>query len=89
MLLCSPGQQRQKSIAQRRAQHAPQFGAEGAHDPAADHVQAPQEQGNSAHQVKKNDASHRTARLVSTITMRPLSRFSKSYIGFSTSDPMI
>jgi hypothetical protein len=28
-------------------------------------VQAPHEQGNTAHQVKKNNASHRAARLVS------------------------
>jgi hypothetical protein len=64
-----------RNLCGARAQRAPQFAAEGAHDPAANHVQAPQEQGNSAHQVKKKDASHRTARLVSLlapIRLRPV-----------------
>jgi hypothetical protein len=46
------------SIAECGAQEASEARAECAHDPAADHVQAPQQQGHSAHQIKKNNASH-------------------------------
>ena len=37
----------------------PQIGAERAQDAALDHVQAPKQQRDAAHQVEKNDRSHR------------------------------
>ncbi|MDB6106704.1 MAG: hypothetical protein JWO52_6703, partial [Gammaproteobacteria bacterium] len=48
----------EKAITQRAAEKATQVGPEGAHDPAVDHVQAPQEQRDAAYEIKKNHASH-------------------------------
>ena len=45
-------------VAQRLAQELAQIGAEGAQDPALDHVQAPEQQGDAAHQVEDDQASH-------------------------------
>ena len=39
------GEKRQKPVAQRGVQNASEVGPEGAHDPAADHVQAPTGEG--------------------------------------------
>jgi hypothetical protein len=54
----NPWQERQEPISKCRAQKAPDFGAEGANDPTADHVQAPQEQSDPTDQVEKDNASH-------------------------------
>jgi hypothetical protein len=43
---------------ERDTEATPELGAERSHDPAADHVQAPKQQGDTAHQVEKNNASH-------------------------------
>ena len=47
-----------EAVAQGLAQEVAQIGAEGAQDPALDHMQAPEQQGNAAHQVKDDQASH-------------------------------
>ena len=48
------------AVTQRRAQETPEIGAEGAHDAAVDHVQAPQQERHPAHEVKEDHASHGT-----------------------------
>jgi hypothetical protein len=52
------GKQRQKSVVERRAEEASQARANRAHDSAADHVQAPKQEGNAAHKIEKNQTSH-------------------------------
>jgi hypothetical protein len=47
-----------EAISQSSGKKLTEVGTECAQDPAVDHVQAPQQQRNAAHQVKKNDASH-------------------------------
>ena len=47
-----------EAVAQRLGQQQAQIGSERAQDPAVDHVQAPQQQRDAAHQVEKNEASH-------------------------------
>ena len=71
VLLCrsavtpTPAAKARKRLRERRAEEAPQVGAEGADDAAVDHVQAPQQQRHAAHEVEKDDATHKAIRLVS------------------------
>jgi hypothetical protein len=47
-----------QAVVQPLRQQQPQVGAEGAQNAAVDHMQAPQQQRDAAHQVEKNQASH-------------------------------
>ena len=53
-----PAREGGEAVAQRLCQQLAQIGAERAQDPAVDHVQAPQQQRDAAHQVEQNQASH-------------------------------
>ena len=53
-----PARKRREAVAQRLGQQQSQVGPERAQDSAVDHVQAPQQQRDAAHQVEKNQASH-------------------------------
>ena len=54
------GEEGAEAIAECCAQEASQVGAEGAHDAAVDHVQAPQQERHPSHQVKEDHVSHGT-----------------------------
>ena len=58
------GQERSKPVAQCHVEQMPQVLAERAHDAAVHHVQAPQQQRHTTHQVEKNHRCH--ARLFPT-----------------------
>jgi hypothetical protein len=60
-------------------ERAEEIGPEGAHDPTADHVQAPKEQSDRRHQVEKNDASHRLA----SLTLAPVPKTAAPVRSFS------
>ena len=47
-----------EAVAQGLRQQQAQIGSERAQDPAVDHMQAPQQQRDAAHQVEKNQTSH-------------------------------
>ena len=47
-----------EAVAERMREDAPQVRAERAQDAAVDHVQAPQQQRDAAHQIEKNDRAH-------------------------------
>jgi hypothetical protein len=50
-----------KTVAQSFGEEGTEIGAEGAHDAALDHVQAPKQQCCAAHQVEKDDRAHRVS----------------------------
>jgi hypothetical protein len=52
------GREGREPVAQRSRQQLPQLGAERAQDAALDHVQAPQQQRDTTHQIENNHRSH-------------------------------
>jgi len=52
------GGKRGEAIVQPLCQQKPQVRAEGAQDAAVDHMQAPQQQRDAAHQIEKDQTSH-------------------------------
>src|SRR5258707_143784 len=53
-----------ETVSKREPQHAPQVAAKRADDAAADHVKAPEQEGNAAHQIEHHHACHlRTGRV--------------------------
>jgi hypothetical protein len=53
-----PREKGAKSALQGQSEQTPQIGAECAHDPAVDHVQSPEQQRDSPHQVENDCAAH-------------------------------
>jgi hypothetical protein len=53
------GKESSEPVPQCDPEQAAQVRPERANDPAADHVQAPEQQGNPSHQIQEDDASHR------------------------------
>jgi hypothetical protein len=56
-----PRPEGRKTVAQRFCQQTPHLGAERPLDPAPDHVQAPKQQCDAAHEVEQNERAHGTS----------------------------